>query len=161
MNGAVSTMSAAQPADRSPHEVLERYHQAMLAMSADDLADLYEVDAVHELPFLFPGMPACLKGREEVRATYRAAWEHSTARASALRDVTVHTTSDPEVVIAEQTVVGTVTGSGEPFAFSNVLVIRVRGGLITQVRDYMDGLRIAHSLGRLPAVTAILEGERL
>ena len=38
------------------------------------LADLYTVDAVHEFPLLFPGMPARLVGREEIRETYRAAW---------------------------------------------------------------------------------------
>jgi len=152
-------MPTAQSAARSPHEVLGSYHRAMLTMSADDLADLYAVDAVHEMPFLFPGMPTCLKGREEVRAGFRAAWEHSPARAGALRDVTVHATGDPEVVVAEQTVVGTVAGSGTPFAFPNVLVIRVRDGLITRVRDYMDGLRIAHALDRLPATAALLARE--
>ncbi|MFG2358301.1 nuclear transport factor 2 family protein [Streptomyces sp. NPDC048521] len=150
-------MSTAQPAGRSPREVLERYHRAMLALSADDLADLYDVDAVHELPFRFPGMPERHLGREAVRAGYRAAWERSPARPAALRDVTVHDTADPEVVIAEQTVVGAVTGSGAPFAFPSVLVIRVRDGLITHVRDYMDGLGVARSLGRLPALAAPLQ----
>ncbi|MDQ0681224.1 putative Zn-dependent protease with MMP-like domain [Streptomyces achromogenes] len=44
-------------ADLGPREVLARYQQAMLDKCADDLADRYAVDAVHEFPFFFPGMP--------------------------------------------------------------------------------------------------------
>ncbi|MGP3922345.1 hypothetical protein [Streptomyces sp. 8N616] len=60
-------------ADLSPRDVLARYHRAMLDKSADNLADLYAANAVHEFPFLFPGMPDRYQGREEVRAGYRAA----------------------------------------------------------------------------------------
>ena len=35
---------------------------------------------------------------------------------------------------------------------SPVLVLRVRDGKIIHVRDYMDGLGVAHATGRLPAV---------
>ncbi|MEU2780190.1 hypothetical protein ABZ646_47280, partial [Streptomyces sp. NPDC007162] len=62
-------------ANLGPREVLARYQRAMLDKSADDLADLYAVDAMHEFPFLFPGMPERYQGREEVRAGYRAAWD--------------------------------------------------------------------------------------
>jgi ketosteroid isomerase-like protein len=70
----------------------------------------------------------------------------------------VHRTSDPEVVVAEQVVSGIVAGTGEPFAFPGLLVLRVRDGLITHVRDYMDGLGVAHALGRLTAVAAAMSG---
>jgi ketosteroid isomerase-like protein len=137
-----------------PREVLARYQRAMLDWSADDLADLYAVDAVHEFPFLFPGMPERYQGREEVRAGYRAAWGASPARPREIRDVVVHDSTDPEVIAVEQVVTGTVTTTGRAFSIPGLLVIRVRGGLITHVRDYMDGLGVAHAMGRLPAVVA-------
>jgi ketosteroid isomerase-like protein len=71
--------------DPAPRAILRRYQQALVDKSADDLADLYAADAVHELPFLLPGMPDRLEGREQVRAAYRAAWAASDARPQAVR----------------------------------------------------------------------------
>jgi uncharacterized protein len=141
---------------RSPREVLARYQQAILDRSADDLADLYAPDAVHELPFLFPGMPDRYRGSEEVRAGYRAAWGASPARPQEIRDLVVHESTDPEVLTVEQTVVGTVTTDGRAFRFPGVLVLRIRDGRIVHVRDYMDGLGVARAMGRLDVVTAAL-----
>lgn len=137
-------------------DVLARYHRAMLDKSADDLADLYAADAVHEFPFLFPGMPERHQGREEIRAGYRAAWGASPARPEKIHDVVVHQSTDPEVITVEQIVSGTVTTTGQPFSFPGLLVLRVRDGLIVHARDYMDGLRVAHTMGRLTAVAAAL-----
>ncbi|MFI7008604.1 nuclear transport factor 2 family protein [Streptomyces sp. NPDC050145] len=142
-----------------PREVLARYHRAMLDKSADDLADLYEVDAVHEFPFLFPGLPERFQGREEVRAGYRAAWGASPAQPREIREVVVHESTDPEVIVVEQVVSGTFTTTGKSFDFPGLLVIRVRDGRVVHVRDYMDGLGVAHATDRLAAVAARL-GER-
>lgn len=140
----------------TPHattlDVLRRYQQALIDQNADDLADLYAPDAVHELPFLFPDMPARYDGREEVRTAYASAWGASDARPREVRTIAVHHTDDPHVIIAEQTVLGVVASTGEPFEFPGILVLRIHHGEITHVRDYMDGLTIAHSMGRLSAV---------
>ncbi|MFF1360707.1 nuclear transport factor 2 family protein [Streptomyces sp. NPDC058297] len=141
-------------ADLGPREVLARYQQAMLDKSADDLADLYAVDAVHEFPFLSPGMPARYQGREEVREGYRAAWGPSPAQPQEIREVVVHESTDREVITVEQVVTGTVTTTGQSFSLPGLLVIRIRNGQIVHVRDYMDGLGVAHAMGRLAAVVA-------
>ncbi|MGW5354242.1 nuclear transport factor 2 family protein [Streptomyces sp. NPDC004031] len=132
-------------ATRSPHDVLDRYYQAMLDKSADDLADLYAADAVHEFPFTAPGFPPSFEGREAVRAGYRAAWGASPVRVEEIRRVAVHRTDDPEVIVAEQVVMGTVPDTGAAFGVPGLLVLRVRGGRISHVRDYIDtsGLRSA------------------
>ncbi|MDX3457719.1 nuclear transport factor 2 family protein [Streptomyces sp. ME02-8801-2C] len=142
-----------------PRDVLARYQRAMLDGSADDLADLYAVDAVHEFPFLFPGMPERYRGREEVRAGYRAAWGASPARPREITEVVVHDGADPEVITVEQVVTGIVTTTGRPFSFPGLLVIRVRDGRIVHVRDYMDGLRVAHTMDRLQASATSLGGK--
>ncbi|MFF1906936.1 nuclear transport factor 2 family protein [Kitasatospora sp. NPDC058218] len=143
-----------------PREVLARYQRAMLDKSADDLADLYAADAVHEFPFLFPGMPARYQGREEVRAGYRAAWGASPAQPQEIREVVVHESTDSEVITVEQVVTGTVTTTGQTFSLPGLLVLRVRNGRIVHVRDYMDGLGVAHAMGRLAAVVAGLGDRR-
>jgi len=130
------------PATRTPREVLARYHQAMRDKSADDLADLYAADGVHEFPFSSPGFPARYEGREEVRAGYRAAWGATPLRVAEIREVAVHETADPEVIVAEHVVVAAVPG-GAAVTVPGLLVLRVRAGRLAQVRDYMDGYGVA------------------
>ncbi|WP_343244541.1 nuclear transport factor 2 family protein [Streptomyces sp. SID11385] len=132
------------PAVRTPREVLARYYQAMLDKSADALADLYAPDAVHEFPFTSPGFPTRFEGREAVRAGYAAAWGASPVRVREVRRVSVHDTGDPEVLVAEHVVVATLPDKADAvFTVPGLLVLRVRDGLLTHVRDYMDGLGLA------------------
>jgi ketosteroid isomerase-like protein len=133
--------------DRTPAEVLDRYYQAMLDKSADDLADLYAVDAVHEFPFTAPGFPSRYEGREAVREGYRAAWGASPARVERIRKICVHGTADPEVIVAEHVVVGSLPGRGADFTVPGLLVLRVHRGRITHVRDYMDGFGVVAARG--------------
>jgi len=127
--------------------VLSRYYQAMLDKSADDLADLYAVDAVHEFPFTSPGFPQCYEGREAVRTGYRAAWGASPADVEEIRRIAAYETADPEVIVAEHVVVGTLPAARATFTVPGLLILHVRGGLITRVRDYMDGSGVAAARG--------------
>ncbi|MFI0942588.1 nuclear transport factor 2 family protein [Streptomyces sp. NPDC021020] len=138
-------MPNAEAAARSPYDVLDRYYQAMLDKSADDLADLYAADALHEFPFATPGFPPSLEGREAVRAGYRASWGASPVQVAEIRRTAVHQTTDPEVIVAEQVVVGTIPATGATFGVPGLLVLRVHDGQISHVRDYIDtsGLRSA------------------
>ncbi|MFJ7496480.1 nuclear transport factor 2 family protein [Streptomyces sp. NPDC097727] len=142
------------PLARTPREVLSRYHQAMLDKSADDLADLYAEDAVHEFPFSSPGFPSSYEGREEVRAGYRAAWGASPVRVEAIEGMEIHETADPEVIIGEHVVVGALPAGSGTFTVPGVLIVRVHDGLITRVRDYMDGLAVT-GLRELMAKAAV------
>ena len=151
-------MSDRSVAACSPRDVLHRYHQAMLALSANALADLYAPDGIHEFPLTAPGRPPRYNGREEIRAGYGAAWGASPARVDEIRDVVVHETADPEVIVTEQEIAATNTTTGQPFTLRFLLVMRVRDGLIVHLRDYMDALGAAYALGRLPAVVAALNG---
>ncbi|MCQ9130235.1 nuclear transport factor 2 family protein [Streptomyces sp. IBSBF 2807] len=130
-------------AARTPHEVLTCYYEAMLDKSPDDLADLYTIDAVHEFPFSSPGFPPTFEGREAVRAGYRAAWGASPVQVEEVRRVAAYETADPEVIVAEHVVVGTLPPKATTFTVPGLLILHVRNGLITRVRDYMDGLGVA------------------
>lgn len=132
--------------ERTAREVLARYYQAMLDKSADDLADLYAEDAVHEFPFVSPGFPPRFEGRAAVRAGYRAAWGASPVQVTEVRRTAAHETVDPEVIVAEHVVVGTLPG-GAAFEVPGLLVLRVSGGLLTRVRDYMDSAAVAGARG--------------
>ncbi|MGW7489615.1 nuclear transport factor 2 family protein [Streptomyces sp. NPDC054786] len=154
-------MSPSSPSP-SPREVLAAYHRAMLAWSADDLADLYAPDAVHEFPFLAPGRPGRYHGREEVRTGYRAAWGATSVRLQEIHDVVVFDSADPEVVIGQWGATATFEPGAAPVEITGLLILRVHEGLIVHALDYMDSLGTFHALGRLPALLSSLgtPGER-
>lgn len=52
-----------QEQEAGAREVLERFRQAAISQSVDDMSRLYAVDAVHEFPFTRPGLPSRLEGR--------------------------------------------------------------------------------------------------
>lgn len=134
-------------AARSPHDVLTCYYQAMLDKSSDDLADLYAAEAVHEFPFASPGFPPRFEGREAVRAGYRTVWGTSPVQVEEVSRVAVYRTADPEVIVAEHVVVGRLPDKAATFTVPGLLILHVRDGLITRVRDYMDGLSVASAGG--------------
>src|SRR3954468_17001523 len=91
---------------RSPRELLRLFHRAMAAKSADDLADLYAEDALHEFSFYTPHRPPQYVGREAVRAGYRDAWRDHPLAIDSIDDVFVYDATDPEVVIGQWTLAG-------------------------------------------------------
>ncbi|MFG1711271.1 nuclear transport factor 2 family protein [Nonomuraea sp. M3C6] len=117
----------------SIEEIVTGYHAAMLHKSADELADLYAEDGLHEFPF--GGLPA-YKGREEIRAGYRASWGATPAEVREVRRVALHRTTDPEIVVVEQNTF--VTVADHPITVPGLLVLRIRNGEIIHTRDYMD-----------------------
>ncbi len=119
-----------------------------------DLADLYAEDAVVEQPFAI-GAPVRLTGRAAIRAHVARAGQAGVR--FAIRDVVIHETADPEVVVAE--FAHDVPGDDGVVTAANIQVLRVRNGLIAQTRDYHDHLAIARALGRLPELIGALGAE--
>jgi len=75
------------------------------------------------------------------------------------RNITVHQTSDPEVIVAEWDYDGLVTTTGRSFQVSNIQVSRVRNGQIVASRDFHNHLVLAEVLGQLPILLAALANE--
>ncbi|WP_433428525.1 nuclear transport factor 2 family protein [Nonomuraea sp. CA-141351] len=128
-------MSTSTP---SPREVVDRFLRVSAANAWDDLADLYAPDAVIEIPFAPEDIPARSQGREIFRARFKAA--AGLRRFEKADPVVIHETRDPEVVIVEYDLHGSMTRSGRPFVFSYVMVMRIRNGLIVHSRDYANPL---------------------
>jgi uncharacterized protein len=130
-----------------PREVLERFQQMSIAKSIDEMLDLYAEDAVYEFPFTPPGVPSRLDGRAEIRAFLEANWESAPLRYHAYRNVVVHETADPEVIVVEQDATGTITTTGRAVTLPNIVVLRVRDGRIVHIRDYVNVLAAAEAVG--------------
>ncbi|HEX6469675.1 MAG TPA: nuclear transport factor 2 family protein [Streptosporangiaceae bacterium] len=131
-----------------PREVFERLIGGINGRQWDRLADLYAEDAVVEHPFALP-RPARLDGRQAIRRHF-AAGSRLPLELRA-RDIVVHETTDPEVIIGEYVYDGLVTTTGRTFTISNVQVMRVRGGLIVTSRDYHNHAALAELAAGLTA----------
>jgi len=139
--------------------VLTRFQRAAIDKATDDFANLYALDAIHEFPFTRPGVPSPLQGREQIRAFAQANWDVSPLQYQEYRNVVVHQSADPEVLVVEQEAAGTVTTTGRPFTPLNIIVRKVHDGRIVHLRDYVYVLAVAEVTGRLPALLASITGQ--
>src|SRR5690349_12969140 len=103
----------------TPRDVVERL-LALAAAGDPAQADLYADDAVHELPFS-PAGPMRIEGRE-LKAMIGASSGAPRVTDQQLRDVHLYQTDDPELVLAEFTLAGTVTATGEPVRMANAML---------------------------------------
>jgi uncharacterized protein len=144
------------PATRSPRQTVEQALRAAVSPAPGDMADCYAPELVIEMPFavdaLYP--PQITTTREELRARLQAGT--AIRRYKALRNVTIHETADPEVIIAEYELHGEMTGTGESFSVRFAMVITIRDGYIVRSRDYSDPIAGARLLGRLPELVSAL-----
>ncbi|PPK68049.1 nuclear transport factor 2 family protein [Actinokineospora auranticolor] len=132
--------------DRGAVEVLESWRQAVVGQSVEGLRRVYAVDAVHEFPFVYPGVPSRFEGREEIVGWVEAGWRGDLPRYQGYRTLALHHTSDPATIVVEQEAFG-VTPAGE-FTLPNIVVLTVRNGQIGHVRDYVDVMAAAAVLGQ-------------
>jgi ketosteroid isomerase-like protein len=137
----------------SPRAVFARLREYLLAPDPGDLADLWAEDVVVETPFS-PGGPQRIRGRAELLALARAGRAALPVRFEEVRDVVVHETADPEVIVVEYEIAGTVTATNRPAAAGFIGVLRVRNGQVVHWREYQNVLAMAVALGRLPELLA-------
>jgi uncharacterized protein len=139
----------------SPRQTVERFLAAVVSPAPGDMADCYADRVVIEMPFASGLTPQRLETtREEIRARFAAG--AASRRYTAVRDVRVHETADPGVLVLEYRLDGTRLSEGEPFTMAFVMVLTFRDGLIAHSRDYTDPMAGARALGRLPELAATL-----
>ncbi|MFC9292546.1 nuclear transport factor 2 family protein [Streptomyces sp. NPDC057011] len=129
---------------RTPQQIFESYvHAGPMTRNADALADNFTEDGVLEVPLLPAGatFPRRLAGREEIRGAMAAYYERQAedGRGSPNFEKSgyvLHTTSSPDVFIAEIDTVFDGDGDGEEVTVSLVQIFRIRDGKIARLRDY-------------------------
>ncbi|MEU1844273.1 nuclear transport factor 2 family protein [Micromonospora sediminicola] len=131
-------------ADRA-REVVERILRAGRDGDVEAFVKLMAPEGYIEWPFRPAGVPGRVQGRADVR-------RHLVEAAGTLvtfdeyRDVVIHETLDPEVIVVEYDAVGTLVASGAPFAQTVIAVFRVRDGLVVSYRDYINPLPLMEAL---------------
>lgn len=126
-----------------PREVFERLVAGITGGEWDGLDALYAEDTVVEHVFAMPE-PTRLEGREALRRHFAGAARLPLALTA--RDIVVHETADPEVIIGEYVYDGRVTTTGRAFTMANVLVMRIRDGLIVTSRDYHNHVALIQAV---------------
>lgn len=129
---------------RTPRETVDLLLHTVVHGRRAEIADLYATDVRIENPWAPPGVPGVTEGREAMKA--RMAQTEQLWSFDAVRDVVVHETADPEVVVLEYRVDGTITTNETPrpeFTLGFVSVMRIVDGLIVSARDYSNPLETA------------------
>jgi uncharacterized protein (TIGR02246 family) len=121
----------------SPTDVLARRRSLILSGDADGFAGLFAPDGVIESPFAPPGVPSRLEGRDAIREYSRRVMA-SPVRLEDFEVAELYQTQDPEVVIVEMRVKGTLTTTGRSFEATSIQILRIRAGQIVLFRDFAD-----------------------
>ena len=137
-------MTSPPPSDAL--EVLERMREAAITRSAAKMSGVYAADAVHEFPFVRPGVPSRMEGRDAIMSFVTAFWSTSPLRYERYRTIAIHGTTDPDTIVVEQEVEGISSTTG-PFVLPNIMVLTARHGQIAHVRDYASLLAVEEATG--------------
>jgi uncharacterized protein len=141
-------MAGQQGAVLGPREVFARMKQGWLGNSPDVTDSLLADNAVIEVPFAPPGSPRRFDGREEFLTFARPERARLPVRFEECRETAIHDTADPEVIVIEYELTGTVTTTARRASAPFVGVLRARGGRVVAWREYQDTAAIARALGQ-------------
>jgi uncharacterized protein len=134
-----------------PREIFARFQENVLSGGVSHTEEMCAEDIVVEMPFLPAGMPRRVEGRAAFLAFITASREGLPVEYVEFRDLVIHETTDPEVIVAEYELVGKVTHSGAGLATAFAVVLRARGGRIVHWREYQNIAAMAEALGGLPS----------
>jgi ketosteroid isomerase-like protein len=128
-------------ATRTPRATAELLLHTLVHGRRTEIADLYAPDVRIENPWAPDGVPSEAAGREGLRA--RMAGTEELWSFDSVRDVVLHETADPQVIVLEYRVGATMRASSAPFELGFVSILRVVDGLIASARDYSNPLETA------------------
>ncbi len=132
----------------SPREVFLGVLHGVCDRRLDDLPAYYAEHTDVRHPFDPQRAPA-LRTRDELREHFARGLAATPEIRRKPRNIRIHETTDPEVVIGEFDYHSTVVETGETFDMPAIFVMRVRDGEIVESRDYADHLTVAKAMGRL------------
>ena len=118
--------------------IWHQLHEYVRHYDAEGQASLFADDGVWELPFAPSGIPRRIEGKDAILALSKAGMERSKQsgrRVTRYTNVTMHTTMDPNVIIAEFTLEG-LAADGQSYAIPYIQVLRASNGKIGLLRDY-------------------------
>jgi hypothetical protein len=132
----------------TPTEIFDAVRRRWLANRPTFEADLLADDVAVEAPFAAPGRPTRIEGKQRVLEYTQASRARFPVRFIDCRNVVVHTTTDPEVIVVEYELVGTHTATGATASAPFIAVLRTRDGRLAHWREYQNTPAIAQAVGQ-------------
>lgn len=126
-------------------DLFDRFQEYVLGEAPHEL---WAPDVVIEQPFAAGG-PSRIEGRDAFLEKTKGSREALPVRFEEVRDVVVHETTDPNKIIVEYTLAGTILPTGEKASAPFIAVMEVRDGLLTLWREYQNTALMAEKLGGL------------
>jgi len=125
----------------TPRQVAEKLVTGISEGRFEEIPKLYAEDCVVEVPYATGRAAPLLEGGAAIREHF----SHADAMPFRLRarDLVVHETEDPELVVLSWDYEVTATTTGATATVANVQFLRVRDGLIVHSRDFHDHARFA------------------
>jgi ketosteroid isomerase-like protein len=125
----------------TPRQVAEKLVTGISAGRFEEVPKLYAEDCVVEVPYATGAAAPLIEGGAAIREHF----SHADAMPFRLRarDLVVHETEDPELVVLSWDYEVTATTTGRSATVANVQFLRVRDGLIVHSRDFHDHARFA------------------
>ena len=125
----------------TPRQVAEKLVNGISERRFEEIPKLYAEDCVVEVPYAKADAARRIEGGAGIREHF----SHADAVPFRLRarDLVVHETEDPELVVSEWDYDVTSTTTGRTATVANVQFLRVRDGLIVHSRDFHDHARLA------------------
>jgi ketosteroid isomerase-like protein len=139
----------------SPREVFLALVNGVAEGRWSELPDLY-AEQTHVVHPFDPLRAAAIRTRDELREHFRPT-DTGPRLYRRATNITIHETTDPEVIVAEFEYQGTAAETGEPFALPGIFVLRVRDGRIITSRDYFDHVTAARVRGQLDTLVDSLK----
>ncbi|GAA3737838.1 hypothetical protein GCM10022225_20910 [Plantactinospora mayteni] len=132
----------------APSEAFARIREHFLANTAVFEEDQLAEDVVVEMPFAPAGRPNRIEGRREFLEFAAAGRANLPLRFDDCRNVVIHETADPEVIVVEYELAATVTTTGVSASAPFIAVLRVRDGLVAHWREYQNPAALALTTGQ-------------
>ena len=125
----------------TPSQVAEKLVTGICERRFEEVPKLYAEDCVVEVPYAPDGATARIEGGAAIREHFAHAG--ATPLRLRARDLVVHETEDPELVVSTWDYEVTAAGTSRTATVANVQFLRVRDGLIVHSRDFHDHARLA------------------
>jgi uncharacterized protein len=130
-----------------PREVFARLKKYFVSHDLDAAADVWAQDVVIETPFAPAGAPRRIDGREQLLTIARAGRATLPMRVDEVRDIAIHDTADPEVIVVEYEITATVTTTNRTASAPFIAVLHARDGRIVHWREYQNTAAMAEVAG--------------
>lgn len=132
--------------DTTPREVFQRMQERWIGLPQPLTGDEYADDVVIEIPFAPAGHRRRFDGKRDFLEYANPRRAAMPVRFDGCRTIAVHETQDPDTIVVEYELTGTVLPTNKQSSAVFIGVLTVQNGKIARWREYQDTLAMQQAL---------------